>query len=638
MQVPAEAPRFSATPSLMPPVTEGASSDGLTLELVVKAGEQETVVSTHAVDTVAFGDWEADLGPWAGQTVELQLRTVVRGTPDHDYAFVGSPTVWGKPDRPVRRVLVIGMDTTRPRNIGWYGYPRPSTPELDALANQSVVAVNAWTPAPRTRPSFRSATTGRYPLDAVGATNIGEVFQQNGFATAGFVANIHLQPRFDFDEGFDLWRFDGTADADEQVDRALAWFQEHVDRDTYMFLHFMDPHLRYGAPGAYQDQFVEDPDPTLPKNFGRWQVQRWLDDGELTDRRRDHIIGLYDGEMRFTSAQIGRLMETLDNLPGETLVVLHNDHGEEFFEHGGFEHNHTLYDDVTRAVLWIRPPGGTEGGPVRIEQNATLADIAPTLYDLVGFEQAPPTDGISLRPFAEGAPTTPRDIGIGHLRYGLDRYAVVHDGHKYIVETGSGKEELYALASDPLEQHDLSGEKDLTPWRRALAPAHPGLQAAMGLRVDLSARVPSLSIPFGDDVQADVQDPGLTSTKRPNLAWGQEAGPGKEVVGSVTVQDGTLAFTSNGRAGQLWVLGTTTLPSHLQVGDETIELKAEQGIASHRFTTGGTISIRPAMVLVPAPDEAARMLSGGDVGSASDDETCRLCELGYIEGEACEGC
>ncbi|MCA9571753.1 MAG: sulfatase-like hydrolase/transferase, partial [Myxococcales bacterium] len=195
LTVPARSPRFRATTSLMPRVVDTGATDGTTLELVVRAGGEETVVAERKLSAPGFREWEADLGPWAGRSVELVLRTTVTGTPDHDYAFVGAPTVWGTPEQEVRRVLVIGLDTTRTRDMGWYGYDKPTTPELDALANTSMVAVNAWTPAPRTRPSFRTATTGRYPLLAVGATNIGEVFASNGFATAGFVANIHLQPR-----------------------------------------------------------------------------------------------------------------------------------------------------------------------------------------------------------------------------------------------------------------------------------------------------------------------------------------------------------------------------------------------------------------------------------------------------------
>src|SRR5690606_28716648 len=166
-------------------------------------------------------------------------------------------------------------------HMSFFGYHRQTTPDFDRILGQSAVFTQAYTPAPRTRPSFRSATTGRDPLDAVGATNIGEVFQDHGFATAGIVANIHLQPRFGFHRGFDLWHYDATADAARQVDRALAWLRDQQSRDSYLFLHVMDPHIHYRAPGRYRDMFVEDPDPDLPATFNRWQVYTMERRGQL---------------------------------------------------------------------------------------------------------------------------------------------------------------------------------------------------------------------------------------------------------------------------------------------------------------------------------------------------------------------
>lgn len=643
LDIPERAPRFRAETSVLPSALTQAATDGLTLQLVVTDAEGEHVVGERRLEKVQFETWELDLATWAGKTVDVSLRTLVEGAPDHDHAFVGAPTIWGAPEQEVRRVVVIGLDTTRPRSMGWYGYGRNSTPELDALANSAGVAVNAWTPAPRTRPSFRSATTGRYPLLAVGAKNIGEVFQDNGFATAGWVANIHLQPRFDFDQGFDTWLFDGKADADVQVDRALGWFRANEDRDTYMFLHFMDPHLAYAAPGEYRDKFVEDPDPDLPAAFSRWQVMQWMANGKLTQQRKEHIVGLYDGEMAFMSREIGRLVRELDAMPGKTLIVVHSDHGEEFFEHDGFEHNHTLYDDVTRAVLWVRPPGGTAGGPVRFEQNATLADIAPTLYDFVGFDDTPPTDGISLRPWLEGAEVTPRDIGIAHLRYGLDRYGVVHDQHKYIVMTGSGAEELYDLQQDPGEQRNLAGTTDLAVYRQAVVSAHPELDGGLGWRVFVNGRVPPFTLDVPGKTRAvGILHPEATDDRRPNLAWGEQPGPQPEEVGDLKVEAQRLTFHAKRTDGQLYVLFDGEVPPptiELTVGGNAISVPAEAGGVEHRFTTGGSIRVERTMVLVPPPGEAARMSElGASTASGSSDETCRLCELGYIEGTSCEGC
>lgn len=631
--------RFDTTTTIdISPLME--MSDGLEVVLEVVDGDQTIEAGRTQVKAIELVPWSVDLSRWEGRTVELRVRTIVSGTPDHDYVFLGSPTITGTPDGKVRRVVVIGFDTTRPDRLGWYGYDKPTTPELDRIAYQSAVFTHAWTPAPRTRPSFRSATTGRNPLDAVGAVNIGEVFQQHGFATAGFVANIHLQPRFDFHKGFDTWKFDGQSMAHKQVDTALAWFEANKHRDSYMFLHIMDPHLLYHAPPPYTDMFVENPDPDLPRTFTKSMVQQWANRGELSDQRKDHIRALYDGELRFTSAQIGRLVEGLDALPGDTLIVFHSDHGEEHWEHGGFEHNHTLYDEVTKALLWVRPPKGTQNGSVLAAQPATLADIAPTLYDFAGFTDTPVTDGISLRPWLESkAPLQPRDIGIAHLRHGTDRWGVVHEGYKYIAHTGTGREELYKL---PDEHEDLAAKTDLEPYRKALIGAHPGLDGGLGWRMQVE-NLPAFTVTLPQPARlAGVIDPDYVNKHRPNLAWGEPRLQTAEQVGTVTLsEDGlTLNYVPGPRPeGLLYVVFDSEVPHadlKLEINGADAAYRPATGYVS---ASGGRLRVFNSMMLVPPLGEAERMRVMNETLQEGDaEELCSLCELGYITGDACEVC
>ena len=214
--------RFEGWTRIAPLALRNLKSDGAYVSLSVIEDAGAKVVDRRFVrSTGGFAEWSVDLAPWAGRNVTLRLSSEIYGERDFDHVFVGSPTVWGDRTGPVRRIVVIGLDTTRPDHFGFYGYDKPTTPKLDKVLASSTVFVNSWTPAPRTRPSFRSSTTGRKPLDAVGATNMSEVFSDLGFVTAGFVANIHLQPRFGFHRGFDQWLFDPESRADDQVDRAL---------------------------------------------------------------------------------------------------------------------------------------------------------------------------------------------------------------------------------------------------------------------------------------------------------------------------------------------------------------------------------------------------------------------------------
>jgi len=649
VSIPADAPVFDTWVATAPMPLRNLASDGAWLAVsVTPQGSSEAELVGERVWVDPGGDGydhvRLDLSPWAGQDVTLSVSTEPHEDNHFDHVFLGSPTVYGAPSGPPRRVVVIGFDTTRPQSFGFYGYERDTTPELDEVARHSVVFRNAWTPAPRTRPSFRSATTGRRPLDAVGAENIGSVFARHGFATAGIAANIHLQPRFDFSDGFDFWWFDGKSRADDQVDRALDFLSTYRDRDVYIFLHIMDPHMPYAAEGGLQDMFVSDPDPTLPDYFTRSMVYGWMGDDTLTDQRKQHIRDLYDAELRFSSIQVARFLDRLDRMGGKNLVVLHNDHGEEFWEHSTFEHNHTLYDDVTRGLLWVRAGAGQEQGRV-VDAPATLADIAPTLYDFVGFTDTPPTDGRSLRPFLDGEPPadewSDRPIGIAHLRYGYDRWAVVYDQHKYILHTGTGQEELYDLANDPLEQEDLSRRLDLAPWRTRLGPVHD-MPAGRGwrIRTDLSGGGEPFELTLPEPAtHAAVVPPSMTISNPRNQAWGVPPRKRPEEIGEVDLSaDGTvLRYTpgSDPDDGLIFVLfGHDVSPDGLSAtrGDLAVPFR-RTGSRWRWRRAGEQLYIEPGTVFVPPPSEVERMRA--KEGDASAEEVQQLCELGYLHGEVC---
>ncbi|MEZ4236490.1 MAG: sulfatase-like hydrolase/transferase [Myxococcota bacterium] len=601
------------------------TSDGLQAVLEVEADGQVTEVDRRDVEPrEQFVEWRADLSRWAGRQVKVRLRAQSTGSPDFDYLFVGTPAIWGAATGPVRRVVVIGIDTTRPDHFGSYGYARDTTPELDAVAETATVFDRTWAPAPRTRPSFRTAFTGRRPLDAVGAKNIGAVFQDHGFATAGIVANVHLQPRFEFHEGFGDWWYDGQAKADAQVDRAIGFLERYPDRDTYLFLHVMDPHLFYNAPPAYKDMFAADDVDDLPPIFNRWEVYGWMRTGRLDEHKKAHIAARYDGELRFTSAELGRLFAALDRMPGKSLVVLHSDHGEELWDHDGFEHNHTVYDEVTRVLLWFRSgPGQAQG--VRNHTPVTLADIAPTLFDFAGFGDAPPTDGKSLVPLLsgadDGASWGERPLGVAHLRYGKERWGVVVRDHKYILHTASGEEELYDLAADPGEHKNLAPTVDLEPYRAALAEAH-GMAVGRGWRVDLqlsdeaAAGTWRIALP-APAREAGVIDPEATIEDPANQAWGEKPRKTPEDIGVVTLSDDgrTVAFTPGPKpsGGILYVLF-----------DEDVDPAGAE--LSHDGVVVPTAAARPGVVAGGPRSGGPGARDGGgpaDVGGRADPGAAR---------------
>ncbi|MEQ1504945.1 MAG: sulfatase [Myxococcota bacterium] len=619
-------------------------SDGASIALTVTVDGRETAVDTQDLMEFVpeFRQWRVDLSQWAGKSVKLKLVTDPRGTTVFDWVFVGSPTVWGPPKGDVRRVVVVALDTTRPDHLSFYGYDKPTTPEFDGWAKSGISFDRTWSTAPRTRPSFRSSTTGRLPLEAVGATNIAEVFAEHGFATAGLAANVHLQPRFSFDDGFDSWAFDGKATATDEVDRALAWLDANQEVDSYLFVHFMDPHMAYDPPQEFRDRFVKEPDPDLPNKTKRSEVLDMMKAGTLDDLDKQTLEGLHDGELAYLSHELGRMFDAIDRMPGRTLVVVHSDHGEEFWEHGGFEHNHSLYDELTRTVLVFRPRGGLPEGR-RLETPATLMDIAPTLYDLYGFETAPETDGSSLMPLLAGSTDWPdRALPVGYLQYSHERWGLVWNNHKYMIHTGTGKEELYDLVADPGETKDVSEGRDLAPYRERLHEAH-GLEVGPGwrIRIDLAPKGPPLKVELPAAARlADVLDPESVVEHRANIEWGELPKRLPFEIGKVelSADKKTLTFTPGREPeGVLYVVfdaATEVAGAKVWLGEEQLPLiDAKRG----RLWKNGDrqVLLDPGTVVVPPPSEADRMGIGPKAAGGEDDMEM-LCSLGYVT-EGCPG-
>ncbi len=644
---------FRAWPTLVPaPSTDRA--DGVRFVLTLHDGDTELHRATFDVDAEggSTGRWSVDLSTFGGRTVDLAVHTEPRDNRDADYAFLGTPRVDATVDRTPRRVVVIGIDTLRPDHLGMYGYDRPTSPELDLFAQDAVVFDRAWTTAPRTRPAFRASTTGRRPPEAVCARPLGGVFRDHGYVTAGIVSNVHLNPKFGFDEGFDVWWLDHKADVETQVTRAWSWLQDHAHDDAYLFLHIMDPHIFYVPPDPWRSRLMEGvpplgPKESLPDKFNRWQVYKWMTQDRLTDGMKAHTIARYDGEIGLTSHHLGRLLARIDALPGETTIVIHNDHGEEFWDHGGFEHNHALYDEVTRAVMVIRPPGGPGTVGARSDAMASLEDIAPTVWSLAGIPESdwPVTDGVSLVPALRGEPMDPdRAVGIAHLKYDRDQWGVVWRDHKYILTTADGREELYDLRSDPDEQHNLADTTDTAPWVEALGRAH-ARDAGPGWRIEVEIpadRTLTLTFPT-PALAADILDPERVSDHPANQVWGETPRLTPADIGRATLsEDGRTLRVVGGRIGQgrLWV----RFPEDVDV--ETLIVKTEgrpeEPARGGRMRRAGWSVIATAgPVLVPGADEAERIAAcqGADrqasQGStdAHDGATMGLLEaLGYVGG------
>lgn len=488
-------------------VSDGPSSDGAALIVEVQTEDGEVETAARIRLRRAFGPQRVNLDDWSGQRVRLRLRTEPGASTRADYAFIAEPAVSSHEADPERIVMVF-IDTLRPDHLSFNGYERETSPTLDALARTSTVFDQARSVAPWTLPTARSITTGRHPEVYGVVDTLQGRFRDAGWATAMFAGNVFLSANFDMHRDWGEHRVTNWPPANEQVDHALGWLQAQEGRDALLMVHFMDAHLPYIEPDAYRRRFAGDAVGGLGEEFHRAHVLRADTDNPEV---RAYIEGRYDNNIRFIDDQLARLVAALDE--DDTLVVF-SDHGEEFWDHGGFEHGHTLYDELLRVPLIIRH-GGHSG---HINAPVSLLDLAPTLLAIGGIP-ANDLDGSDLLPAISGSTEAriaiaQRDQAIGRPLYGDIRWGVLHGTEKWTTLRDS--EYLVDVSEDPDERVNLLIG---TPSRGEAFPGHLG--TALGttvpevLRVALSAarEAPrtdttlSISVPGGTSAVWVAEDP-----------------------------------------------------------------------------------------------------------------------------------
>gem|GEM_PF-746687 len=623
-------------------LTEGPQSDGVEFEVLVNG---EAILSTKLNTNASLKAHTIDISAFASQTVRLALVSKAGDSSDFDHLFVGEPLIWGESSATPRRVIIVGIDTLRYASVTQHGYERDTTKGLEDIAQRALIFDNAFTPAPRTRPSFRTVLTGRLPLPAIRAQGVAEVMRKVGFTTAGVTANVHLVPRFGFNRGFDYWHYENSVDADVEMRRARKWLDKNKDRDTFLFLHLMDPHNFYRAPGSYKNRYVQNSPDSLTITMNRWKVNNLTRSGKVTPRDQSYFLDRYDGEVAYMADQLGDFLAWVYSLPGETLVVLQSDHGEEFWEHGGYEHNHTLYQEVVHGLLWMIPPNGYAGPSNHNNVPAGLVDIVPTILDAVGVPESlrPPTDGVSLAAFLDGSRKDEADglqsgmqsrrIPIGHLMYDKERWAVAADQHKYIIQTFSGEEELYNLATDPGEQDNIVSKQspaDMKHWHKALQEATEW-PVGTGWRLHLLKATKAFEVHFSNPVQAMALDPESGKSRRANVEWGETSPYGPDDVAKLHFNaDKTRMHVKPGKAkkGRIGIIAPPDTIATLVVGDTQKQLSND---GKSMALEGIAIKLVSGTLILPQDSIRNYVGLAEEKGDARQEDLSALKALGYVQ-------
>jgi arylsulfatase A-like enzyme len=365
---------------------------------------------------------------------------------------------------PDLNVLFITVDTLR-HDLGYAGYPRPISPNLDRLAQRSVVFDHAHSFASYTGKSIGPLLIGKYPSEANGGyfhfnrfgrdeTFVQERLQAAGISTLSVQGHWYFTPEYGVGRGFDvldlsaspedrLLEGDKTVNSDKLSSAAIERLvqRENTRERFFMWVHYLDPHADYVRHEGF--------------DFG--------------PRARD----LYDGEVAFTDQQIGRLLDYVSSsdLAGRTAIVLTSDHGEAFGEHGMWRHGYELWEALVHVPLIVYVPGVE---PHHVQARRGAIDIAPTLLSLFGLALPVGSERLSGQPLLDdlflplGQPAEERPVFIDMSAgpFNEERQALIQDGIKLIRSNGRTIG-LYDLEQDPEEALDRRKDRALFDPARA---------------------------------------------------------------------------------------------------------------------------------------------------------------------------
>jgi arylsulfatase A-like enzyme len=470
-----------------------------------RAGTERTGDASITVEVEQKGSWRSILeyqGPiapllegWVESRAEIadaaalgpgaRVRASVTNAPEPESIELLVEPVRALERRTDERwnVFVFSVDTLRADHLGCYGYARATSPHVDAIAKEGVLFEHVVAPAPWTLPSYGSFFTGCSPalhragvntekeerfghdedatkkeLEALRSDlpTLAETLASAGYATAGFQANSFLRAKNGLARGFDRYVFYQYR-SDFGAELAMRWIEDHRSRPWFCFLHVMDVHQPYSPPPPYDRKFSErsfEEVADYPPNIEALRAK------EPDAATRKLLVDEYDGAIASVDDRIGQVLDKLRAL-GEldrTLVVIHSDHGEEFWEHGGYEHGHAEHEEILHVPLVLRMPGKLPKG-ARIAPRVRGIDVMPTVIALLGIRTPPGIEGKSLLPLVEGKSETPRECISEATLHGPREIKALTSGSERLSLAGTVPGVLYDLGADPGETKDLRAER-----------------------------------------------------------------------------------------------------------------------------------------------------------------------------------
>jgi len=414
----------------------------------------------------------------SGGKYNLALILIVSAGLMVSFAFMGYLRHSRRPN-----IILITLDALRPDHLGCYGYKRNTSPNIDKIAKEGVIFTQAIAQSSHTAPSNASLITSTYP-NIHGVKDWGYQFspaisktlpmalKEHGYRTAFISDQLALPLIKGFENGFDTFNTVNTFTFGRIVDRrqviditdwAIDWVEDNKRKRFFLWIYYIDPHGPYIPPYPYNKMFIGDQYYSTNKKIlisedGYSQspigcIPRYLSYNNIAEA--DFYVSQYDGEIRHTDDQIGRLLQALkkQGLEKNTIIIVNSDHGEAMGEHNRyFCHANSLYDELIKIPLIIKWMDRISSG-IKSNTQVSSIDIMPTILDVLGIAKYKFMQGHSLAPLLIGQKYTFPEFAYSEF---WERKSIRTQEWKLIYDSKNKRYELYNLKNDPAELNDIS--------------------------------------------------------------------------------------------------------------------------------------------------------------------------------------
>jgi len=498
------------------------NTDGWSGEFDVEVAHDRTVQSVPLKlpsvrpTKVTFSIDEADRSQSGGGAVHLIRPVLTRPVPEPIHRAempAKQPRATPRPN-----IIIYLIDCLRADHVGVYGYDRPTTPNIDAFARDAVrveqfIAQSSWT-----RPTVATLLTGLYPQEhgihsdremlPGSVPFLPQILKGYGYHTAAVITNGMVSQKFGFGRGYDFFerlpeqhkKSPEIHQLSDRINRSVfSWLDTRPqDGPFFLYIHSTDPHAPYLPRSPFREKLASDvPDVEI----GRHDRVEGLHTASPTAARaiKDQLMSLYDAEIAFNDANFGDLMRRLERegLYEDSIIIVTADHGEEFYEHGRWQHGFALYEESIHVPLLVKFPGQSWAGATVAGVTGQI-DLVPTLLDYLAAEPPAASSGKSLLPRI-AAP--PKDSVPQEITSTLGRDPIHRDVRTVIL--GNWKLIEYRTYDRPratLELYDLSRD----PWERTNV-AHQHAVWTGFLRTRLAAGEAARTTVTADEATLDTE-------------------------------------------------------------------------------------------------------------------------------------